>query len=590
MLIDTMIKKITISLFAFAALCLNAKAQNLNPTVEVTNTYKGKLMEIDKPAFGMAVPDSLLKFDLAFDYSIFDRPYKGAYAFSPYVMDMKPRPDAYKAKNLYLKAGAGYRFRPVLDFVYSHNFKNGLDLNAYAFHESYIGPYKDISGSDRGGHIALRPEQGGSYHNGHDMLTRAGINGGYDWKNLSMSFDLGYYGVHADDSYVRGSMDVFNGKISLRSRKRPGSYFFYDASAGIRNGADKIQGLGEMKTLGFNEFELKGIVGPVINGENKILLDASFFGVLYKSLFASHTSIVSLTPRYEYNKDRLRASFGIKVSLLSRSNMFFEGYPINDNPGQIVYPDVYLGYEAVKERLNLYFKLSGGEWLNTYMSQKAVNPFFNPYFGRRRDGMAENTIERLNASIGAQGNISSHLRFALNAGFAPYAQGRVETVYYSKVEGGLPSGNMAGVGFNNYNLLYANLNAVWDKDPLLIEGAIAYNYTDIYTRKTAGFEPSPLSGRIKLRYNWSRRIYAGFYSDFATSRRGFIKPAEGVIGNNFNASVPGFIDFGLFAEYKLSRKFSLWLEGRNLFDSAIQKNPLYSRGGIGITGGICLNL
>lgn len=590
MIIEKMIRKITITLFAFAALYLGARAQNLNPTVEVTNTYKGKLMEIDKPAFGMAVPDSLLKFDLAFDYSIFDRPYRGAYAFSPYVMDMKPRPDAYKAKRLYLKAGAGYRFRPVLDFVYSLDFKNGLNLNAYAFHESYIGPYKDISGFDKGGLIVLSSGKRGSIHNGHDMHSRAGINGSYAWKNLSMSFDLGYYGIHAKDASIRSSMDVLNGKINLRSRKRPGSYFFYDASAGFRGGFDRFQGGGETKPLGFNEFELDGVFGPVINGENRILLDAYFFGILYTSLFSSHTSIASLTPRYEYSNNRWRASFGLKVSLISRSNVFFEAFPLNDNPGQIVYPYVYLGYAAVKERLNIYFKLSGGESLNTYMSQKAINPFFNPYFGRRRHGMAENTIERFNASIGAQGNISSHLRFELKAGFSPYANGRVETVYYSRLEGGLPTDNIAGVGFNDYNLLYTTLSAVWDKDPLMIETDLAYNHTDIYLRKTAAFEASPLSGKIKLRYNWNRRVYAGFYSVFATSRRGFIKPVEGLIGDNFKASVPGFIDLGLFAEYKLSRKFSLWLEGRNLLDSSIQRNPLYSRGGIGLTGGICLNL
>ena len=44
------------ALLAYAA----ASAQNLNPTVQVTNDYEGKLMEVEKRNVQMAVPDSLL--------------------------------------------------------------------------------------------------------------------------------------------------------------------------------------------------------------------------------------------------------------------------------------------------------------------------------------------------------------------------------------------------------------------------------------------------------------------------------------------------------------------------------------------------
>lgn len=594
-----MMKRKIISILAFAAVCFHTAAQNLNPTVEVTNTYKGKLMEINKPAFEMAVPDSLLKFDLKFDYSIFDRPYKGAYAFSPYVMDMKPNPDAYKAKNLYLRAGAGYYLRPVLDFVYSHGFKNGLALNAYAFHESYAGPYINIGALSQGGKVpALLPKKalpsgaGNLYstHKGHDMLTRAGINGRYDWKKVSMSFDIGYYGVHAEDTLMRSSMDVLAGKIGFRTRKNTGSYFFYDALASLKVGTDRFYKVDPgIKTLMFNEFELSGTFGPVMEGKNKILVDAYILGLLYNSLFSANSGILALTPRYEYNKDRWRLSLGVKLSLLSRAPSFFEDHPVNDNPGQIVYPNVYIGYEALKERLNLYLKLSGGDGLNSYMYQKGLNHFFNPFFGRKRSALAENTAERFNFSAGAEGNISSLLRFDFRAGYAVYSRGRIETLYYSSLDGGLPKGSLGGVVFNDYNLFYTTLNAVWDKDPWSIEGRLNFMDADIYRKKTPGFGPSLFSGRLKGRYNWSRRIYAGLYTDFATSRRGFIRPLAGA-GEAVEVLIPGFVDLGFFTEYKLNKKFSLWLDGGNLLNSNIQRSPLYPEGGLSITAGICLNL
>ena len=54
-------------------------AQNLDPTVEVRRTYQGKLLEVHKPSLEMSIPDSLTNFDLDFDYSVFNNPYKGAY-------------------------------------------------------------------------------------------------------------------------------------------------------------------------------------------------------------------------------------------------------------------------------------------------------------------------------------------------------------------------------------------------------------------------------------------------------------------------------------------------------------------------------
>jgi hypothetical protein len=91
----------------FAGISALASAQNLDPTVVVSRDYEGKLMEVHKPRIEMAVPDSVLRFDLDFDYSVSDSPYKGAYDFTPYVLDMRPAASVRETNNLYLNAGAG---------------------------------------------------------------------------------------------------------------------------------------------------------------------------------------------------------------------------------------------------------------------------------------------------------------------------------------------------------------------------------------------------------------------------------------------------------------------------------------------------
>ena len=85
-----------------------AGAQNLDPTVVVNRAYEGKLMEVHKPMLEMAVPDSLRQFDLDFDYSVFENPYKGSYEFKPYELLMKPVSADMDKSVFWLKAGAGY--------------------------------------------------------------------------------------------------------------------------------------------------------------------------------------------------------------------------------------------------------------------------------------------------------------------------------------------------------------------------------------------------------------------------------------------------------------------------------------------------
>ena len=53
-------------------------------TVEVSRPYDVNLDGIRKPAIPTSVDDSLHRFDVHFDYSIFNRPYGDLYDFTPY--------------------------------------------------------------------------------------------------------------------------------------------------------------------------------------------------------------------------------------------------------------------------------------------------------------------------------------------------------------------------------------------------------------------------------------------------------------------------------------------------------------------------
>ena len=60
------------------SVCGSAYAQELDPTVVVNRAYEGKLVEVSKPSFDMMVPDSVTRFDLDFDYTVFEKRPSGA--------------------------------------------------------------------------------------------------------------------------------------------------------------------------------------------------------------------------------------------------------------------------------------------------------------------------------------------------------------------------------------------------------------------------------------------------------------------------------------------------------------------------------
>ena len=79
-------KKILTAIAAF--LLCNAAFAQIDPTVEVSRQYKVNIADIDRPIeTDLRVADSLQRFDVDFDYSIFNRPYTDLYEFTPYQTD-----------------------------------------------------------------------------------------------------------------------------------------------------------------------------------------------------------------------------------------------------------------------------------------------------------------------------------------------------------------------------------------------------------------------------------------------------------------------------------------------------------------------
>lgn len=647
-MMDSIMKKNILLAAAAVTFAISASAQNLNPTVEVTNDFLGKTVDASKPLGKMEVPDSVMKFDLDFDYSVLSSPYKGGYDFSPYLLEMKPAADAYKAGKFYLRAGAGYTLNPEFDLVWSPKLKNqALHLNVFAQNRSYVGDYRTIRPEEQVGEdgvgtgaftfapASVTGEDGKTSalkYAGYDLHSVAGVNGKYDFARSFMDFGLSYEGIHVKtflsdcvagpatyssiENTSKGNYNAVEAKAGIHSNDDRENAFRYDADFSYRYSvSDETFGL-IWKSLRSNDVALKGELGPVFDETHAVLVGVGMslstyaapllyrndYDIYSQGTMHSQAGHLYVAPHYVLSSYRMKLSAGVKLDMvIASSNEFVGSLPINQNKGQLIYPDVRFDYQLIREYLDAYASVTGGVDHNSYTSLKQDDHFYEASFSAALvNPLSMNTIERFNARIGVRGNVASVFRYDLSGGFASYGSYRHSVVgldiytpkFYSRP---LLTGMGTIYGYDDANVAYASFKGVLDLGGLLVDGSLTYTHTNLLKKEVPGFSPSPLVGNISVSYNWKDRISAGIHADGALKREGiwgynidYIPEIESI--STFNATIPGFVNLGIDASYAFNRKLSFWLKGDNLLCQCIQRTPLYAEKGIKFTAGICLNL
>ena len=583
-------------LVAIAALTASYSlgAQDLDPTVVVRRAYEGKLVESNKPQLDMQVPDSVTRFDLDFDYSVFDKPYMGAYEFNPYVLTMQPASAVQNPKQLYLRAGAGYTLHPVFDLVWATPFKEAFRMDVYATHRSYVGGYRmfkpDLPAD--GPVIIDRWLQSGGDHgympNGYDLETRAGLDGSYDWKSGVVDFDASYYGIASKDNVKTRHYDALDIKAGVASKSLEDAYFKYDVDMHYRYGVDVMEYLGSDTGLEEHVFGVEAVLGQVMHkeeGTHKVLFDVGMdlaaYGHPEYSTVAGEFHIV---PHYvfQYNS-RLMADVGVRLAKVMRSDSP-EG--IFGAKEQVVYPDVTVTFDAVPQYLRVYTHVGGGNKMNTYSSILERNHHYDLEFGRGLWPLMDFDVERVSAVLGFKGRVGK-FAYDLHGGYANYANALLDAVVigrpFESVE------YMPGFGYTSYQKAFAGFDWNWKTESLKFDGALEYAYVFGMKDSSGLFAPAAFTGDVALEYNWSRRIYAGVDCMFSTARHGSV--IDMLQDNGVHEAVlPGYADLGVYFEYAPSHILSVWARGGNLLNMTIQRNPIYAEKGINFTVGVCLNL
>ncbi|MBQ9172121.1 MAG: hypothetical protein IJ161_00130 [Bacteroidales bacterium] len=560
--------KILKSMFILSGLLAGgiATAQNLNPTVEVTNEYEGKLMEVHKPLQEMAVPDSLMRFDLDFDYSVFETKYAGAADFAPYLMEMRPQREVYTGRKLFVKAGAGLALKTFGKVVFSPEIKGPFYINIGGDHSGYFGKYHYIDQ-----YSLKRSDSDPKTYSGYDMANSAGVAGGYDWVGGGLSFNVGYEGIHTKSFLTKTGMNLFGGTVQLASNTDEDRTFLYAAKADVKFGKDSYEW--NNASLGLLDVNFEGTFGPRFNYSNSILADVAFQYNLYNGQFDAKVGQVAITPKYVYSSEYFRASLGVRFAYVFNSGDPYMGFQIGKFNSQIFYPDVRIDYQAVPGKLNLFAAVTGKDVVNSYTSIKRNFHFFNAWMGMNVSPLLDNTRIPLRAEAGLEGNFSSKFRYHLSGGYSRVRNGLLDAMLSDE----------SGVTYQKYNLIFGDLRFAYDGKPVLVDGGLDVNVTDIYKKERTAFEPAKFSGDLRVRYNYRDRIIGGIFAEGASARRGHDM-------GGYELKIPGFVNLGLQAEFAFSRKISFWAEAGNLLNMNIQRHPMYSDPGLSLIGGIILNL
>ena len=575
-----------------------ALAQNLDPTVVVDRAYEGKLMEAHKPALEMAVPDTVMRFDLDFDYSVFENPYKGSYEFNPYLLSMKPSAPTDEAGRLYLRAGAGYQLRPELDFVWSPKLRSdAFRLDVYADHRSYIGDYLDLDyerihreciHSDAP--VMIGPVK--TAWKGYDLNTDAGVAMSYDWEKGKVGLDIGYYGLHQKDKNWTRGYNAVDASFEVGSKNADVADFMYGLSADYRyaeDNASKING-DETGFIGENNLDVDFRMRKGLKDNSAFRLDAGLYFAGYTGSVENASSDLYVGAGYVYHKGILQADLGAKVALYVADTTLVDFEVPAKN--QYIYPDVKVRLNVFPKFMSMFVNATGGPKVKSYSSILEGNhhvelsfPGWVSYHEGKPTVIGYKMgveLERVALAAGFEGRIGSNFSYRLFGEYTDYASGMLDSAVYSFMMYSEVKRVTPGVVYLPYKKASASFEWRWSSDSFASYGGVTYTdvFGDVLDDGLSCLKPAAWTGDVSFVYNYRKRIFGGISCDFATQR----------IGGMSSLAIPGYADLGVSFEYVTSRSLSFWAKGGNLLGMNIQRNPVYIVDDPYFTLGICLNL
>lgn len=580
------------------AVCI--RSQNLNPTVEVVNSFSATIAKFDKPAENMTVPDSLLQFTLNFDYDIFENPYKGAYTFNPYVIDFKPQKKLVPAKKLYFEAGAGYSLRPFGKIVFQPVQKNNLIFSFYAKHYSYFGKYRYLNPYEFSeGKYVLSPSIKNKSlfyegYMGYDAETTGGMRLDYRFAGGMLYADVAYHGIHAsgklpgkEDSVSKIKVGNASNSISFKggiSNKYAPGKIVYDVDAFIEYGKNNsfLSGIPDQN---FSDFysRVKGNIEFASFGFSTLKIGGDFEKNTLAGTYDADINKISVRPAYMYDNAKIHIDLGIDVTVFHSPDSV--KYPVlsgaikKTNDKIALFPFIDMEYRISKLRSSLYLTAGGKSELFKYNDLLEKNHTFNLHYLHDDLSGPGAGAEIRHFIFGVKGFVKKRLYYDLNFGWEYYKHLPEYGIVRDDAYGYFIRPVLQRV---SYNIPVTNLCLKYDWNNLDFRSKIRVNLPAGIPEYSGAFLPHLFECDFGMHYNWRNRLYMGGDLKVASSRSGYFE--------NTVYHIPGYCDLHLQGEYKVNDKIGVRLIADNVLNMTIQQVPLFSRPPFSISAGICVNL
>lgn len=533
-----------ITSFTILLLSCSLSAQNFNESVEVTNELQVDLSGSERKTLPMEIPDSISRFKLNFDYEVFSRPYKGAYEFTPYNVLFRPLSQSEKKAFFYLRAGAGFAFKPELVAVLTPRLGENFQLSVYQDFSAFAGDYK---GMDK------------FIYSGHEVKELLGVQGLASFKNCDLDFDLNYRGIWAKDhNYSDSPFHSFGASIGLRQLHRENINIKYDLNLDFHSSVEK----NPLSDLRENALDFSGFISPVLDFplQAEVGFNTGFDAYSVSSNW--WTYYLKLDPRIKYHFKNLDLQAGFIFSLYTGGMRY---QPID------FYPDVKASWRLFKKSLTLYAGIGGGDDLNSFRSFKIGNAHFNRlYIQDNWSRMLNTSAVKTDYYLGAKGALGTSFQYDLKGGYAVHKAG----VLYG-LDPLLES--QAVLRYADYNLAYMGAALSYRKAAYEINADLAYRKMSYELSGADFFELPAFTGNLDFTYNWIERIYIGMNLGIQSSRH-----------SQLYDSLPAYVDLGIHASAQLNSYLSLWAKGENLLASRVEEIPFTAQRWPKISLGLCL--
>lgn len=567
-----------------------AFAQNLNPTVTVVNDYLGEASGIVKPAQTVNIPDSVSRFTLNFDYSVFENRRESSYEFKPYTVQRRWLAGNGSGREeglLYVKAGAGYTLSPDLHVVYTPFTGKDFALSVFTGHESYIGNYWNYKFDDvtRGGvttHVVSKDKSNTALQAGRVGNSTLGTRLRYSWGraelNAMAAWDNVFSAIDRGAKFGRLA-NSFNLETSLNSID---SELDYNAYLSLRAGVDQYR-YGSASRIGATELKFGGRIGTLDAGIHNLSLGADASMQFLSGAADAFSGYVALLPRDEFWLDDWHFDLGLSFGLLFRGDktlapMFGETthQEMFTRSPQCFFPRIFVSKGFAGDRFVFDAGITGGEKYMSYWDFVSEHPFLGSQ--SVEGAMLDNTIEKLNVYAGIRGALSDNFHLALKGGYRMVAN----DLMWKAVDDGNGQPDMQPhLGYCSYNQAYSALDLEWNPEPFSAKVGVEAAYNKLLSNDSF-FAPAALRGRSELTYHWGSRLRAGVRAGWQTSRKA-------VMGAD-DAKIPGYCDLGLFGEFQWRRNLGFWLEASNLLNQTVMTDPFIARRGVSVTAGVIFKL